>query len=120
MQQTPTYRERSRDFLAKAYRELDEDLVQASEKGWGAAAEMVKALADERGWPHHTHGALYNVVGRLRRETADDDLTLLFDHAGALHINFYENWYDREDVERRIEEVGRFVDKVETLLTGGP
>ena len=120
MQQTPTYWERSRDFLAKAYQELDHDLAQASEKGWGAAAEMVKALADERGWEHQSHRALYHAVSRLRRETGDYDLPRLFDHASALHINFYESWYDREEVELRIQDVERFVDKVESLLAGGP
>ena len=120
MQQTPTYRERSRDFLAKAYQELDQDLAQASEKGWGAAAEMVKAIAEERGWEHRVHRALYNNVSRLRRETGDYDLSRLFASANELHINFYENWFDREDVEWRIRDVEQFVDKVETLLTGGP
>ena len=120
MQQTPTYQGRSRDFLAKAYRELDEDLAQASEKGWGAAAEMVKAIAEERGWEHQSHRALYNNVSRLRRETGDYNLSRLFAIAGDLHINFYENWYDREDVELRIQDVERFVDKVESLLAGGP
>ena len=47
MQEAPTYRERSRDFVVKARRELDEDLPQASEKGWGAATEIVKG--DSRG-----------------------------------------------------------------------
>ena len=120
MQQTPTYWERSRDFLAKAYRELDEDLAQASEKGWGAAAEMVKAIAEERGWEHQTHRVIQTAVTRLRREIGDPHLRVQFASANELHINFYENWYDREDVELRIQDVERFVDKVESLLAGGP
>lgn len=35
MQQAATYRERSRDFLAKASVELNVDLAQASEKAGG-------------------------------------------------------------------------------------
>ena len=50
MQQTKTYQERSWAFLAKAREELAVgDLEQASEKGWGAAAMMVKAVAGQRG-----------------------------------------------------------------------
>ena len=52
MQRTTTYREQSRRgvFLAQAHEELAKgDLQQASEKGWGAASQMVKAVAQERG-----------------------------------------------------------------------
>ena len=34
------------------------DYHQASEKLWGAAAVMVKAVAEGRGWPHDNHRAL--------------------------------------------------------------
>ena len=47
-----------RDFMAKAQAYLaEDDLLQASEKGWGAAAQMVKAAAEMRGWPHKNHRA---------------------------------------------------------------
>ena len=43
------YREQSRRFLEQARSELREgDLAQASEKGWGAASQMVKAVAEAR------------------------------------------------------------------------
>ncbi len=120
MQQTPNYQRRSRELLTKAYQELDEDLGQASEKGWGAAAEMVKAVAEQRGWEHRHHRLLTNAVSRLRRETGDNDLTRLFGQANALHINFYEDAYFREDVELLLQDVERFVDKVESLITQDP
>jgi hypothetical protein len=116
MQEAPTYRERSRDFVVKARRELDEDLPQASEKGWGAAAEIVKAIAEERGWAHRGHRELQTAVNRLRNETGDRDLQRLFAIASDLHRNFYENWYDRPAVESGIQDVERFVAKVENLL----
>ena len=120
MQQTPPYQRRSRELLAKAYQELDDDPAQASEKGWGAAAEMVKAIAEQRGWEHRHHHLLTIIVGRLRRETGDLELDQLFGYANNLHINFYEDAYDREAVEWRIQAVERFVDKVESLLTPDP
>ena len=46
-QQVKTYQERSREYLAKAFEELEAgDLTQASEKGWGAAAQIVQAAAN--------------------------------------------------------------------------
>ena len=63
VQQTRAYRDRSREYLAKAFRELEDgDLTQASEKGWGAAAQMVKAVADERGMDHHYHAAVFRAA----------------------------------------------------------
>ena len=53
------YREASRPLLAQAVGEWESgDLRQASEKGWGAAAQMVKALAEQRGWQHNNHPLL--------------------------------------------------------------
>ncbi|MYC38120.1 MAG: hypothetical protein F4X66_14575 [Chloroflexi bacterium] len=34
------------------------DSVQASEKGWGAVAEAVKSIAEQRGWNHWGHRLL--------------------------------------------------------------
>ena len=56
----------SGELLGKARYELAQgDLRQASEKGWGAAAQMVKAVAERRGWRHDGHAALFAVVNQL-------------------------------------------------------
>ncbi len=120
MQQADTYQERSREFLTRASEELDADLAQASEKGWGAAAAIVKAVAAERGWVHRSHRSLYAVVNNLENETGDTELGTLFGVAGDLHTNFYENWYPRTFVESRLRDVARFVTKVEVLLSSNP
>ncbi len=46
------------------------DARQASEKGWGAAAQIVKAVANSRGWQHRGHSLLFDAVGDLRRVPA--------------------------------------------------
>ena len=112
-----TYREQSRIFLEQAYLELREgDLRQAAEKGWGAASQMVKAVAQEKGWEHSHHRELFEVVSRLRRETEDREISRLFEPANFLHANFYEGTMDQADVEDALERVGQFVDKLEALL----
>ena len=81
------------DFLAKAEEALaQDDLLQASEKGWGAAARMVKAVAEGRGWEHSGHRELFQVVNRLANESGDLELRHLFHITNSLHSNFYENW----------------------------
>ena len=113
---TQTYRAAGRGLLAQGRRELAEgDTRQASEKGWGAAAQMVKAVAERRGWAHQSHAALYRVVSRLVAETGDDDIRNLFKVASSLHTNFYENWDTAESVAGDLNDVERLLDKLEPL-----
>ena len=50
------YRQQAHVFLEKARQYLlEDDLHQASEKGWGAAAWMVKAVAVNQGWEYESH-----------------------------------------------------------------
>ncbi len=118
MQPTQTYQERSREYLAKAFQELEAgDLTQAAEKGWGAASQMVKAVADSRGIEHRPHRSILLVAQQLARETGDDEMDALFDAASILHQNFYEDTLDREGIESRLHRVEQFVAKVERLLS---
>ena len=111
------YRDQSRAYLEQANEELaKEDLLQASEKGWGAASQIVKAVAEERGWEHRGHRQLHDAVSLLVVETGDEELRLLFSVANHLHINFYEGWLDRDAVEFNLRQVTRFIEKVEALL----
>ena len=104
------YRSAAVHLLEQARQELDRgDVRQASEKGWGAAAQAVKALAEDRGWQHKSHAALFNAVSRLARESGNDDLKSLFHVANSLHSNFYENTQNVEMVEMGLSDVGRFV-----------
>ena len=111
-----TYQSASRQLLAQGREELTAgDVRQASEKGWGAAAQMVKAIAEQRGWTHRSHAALYNAVSRLVAETGDDEVGRLFHIASALHVNFYEDWDNAENVTRGLDDVERFLDRLEPL-----
>ena len=111
------YRDASSHLLAQARSELHAgDVRQASEKGWGAAAQMVKAIAEQRGWEHDSPALLFDVVRDVQRTTGDPDLRRLFRLANALHINFYEDWLDRVDVAEGLDDVERLLDKLEPAL----
>lgn len=112
-----TYREQSRVFLEQASIELaNGDLYQASEKGWGAAAQIVKAVASQRGWEHSTHSDLFSIVDRLVKETGNDDLRTEFGLANQLHKNFYEGTRLYDTILHHLFHTARFVDLVEDLL----
>ena len=106
----------SRAFLAKAEEALaEDDLLQASEKGWGAAAHIVKGIAESRGWRHDGHRALYSAVNLLAHDSGDRDIGVLFSVASALHSNFYENWMPPEFVANGLERVRELLGKLERL-----
>ena len=106
----------SRDLLAKAEIALaEDDLLQASEKGWGAAAHMVKGIAESRGWRHDGHRALYSAVNVLAQESGGQDIRVLFSVASALHSNFYENWMPQEMVADDLAQVRQLLEKLESL-----
>lgn len=67
------------------------DYVQASEKGWGAAAQMVKAIAAKEGRRVLSHSELHREVVRIAKTVNDDEIRRLWQSAIALHQNFYEN-----------------------------
>ena len=111
------HRDQSRVYLEQAKEELrNGELLQASEKGWGAASQIVKAVAEERGWEHNGHWFLHDAVSSLVAETGDRDLRTLFSAANQLHTNFYEGWLGQSAVAQCLDEVERFVEKVEALL----
>ena len=110
------YAVQSSHFLEKAEEALaEDDLAQASEKLWGAAAQAVKAAAESRGWSHNGHRELFDVVNRLAQEYDDPELRDLFRLANSLHINFYENWLNREYIEDGVGQVQEFVRKVQAI-----
>ena len=114
---TQAYHAASRQLLGQGFAELERgDSRQASEKGWGAAAQMVKAVAERRGWRHSSHRALYTAVSRLVHETGDDGFHTLFNVAGNLHVNFYESWLDDQHVRSGLADVERLLTMMEPLL----
>ena len=112
-----SYRAQSRVFLAKASENIqNDDLTMASENGWGAAALIMKAVAEDRGWEHYGERLLYDIVDRLIEEANDQDLRHLFTSVDKLHTNFYEDQLSREAVEDLLRDAARFVARMERLL----
>jgi len=111
------YQQASERFLTQARQELAEgDLAQASEKGWGATAQMLKAVAEQRGWEHHRHRYYHRAASRIRAETGDGEIRRFFDSASALHENFYEDDMAADEVAERLDDVEALMDRLIPLL----
>ena len=105
----------TRRLLAHAEEQLREgDLVQASEKGWGAAAHYLKAVAKQRSWWNESHRDFFTIKNRLASETDNPNrVSELFGVIRGLHQNFYEPLYSQDDVRVAINSAGEFVEMLE-------
>ena len=111
----------SRHFIEKADEYLlDGDRVQASEKGWGAVAEAIKSIAEERGWNHQGHRLLNDVAYQLSVEWQRQDLKVLYDAIEKLHINFYEDSMELDDVAASIGNAKRLLEELEKMRAVPP
>ena len=106
------YREQAREFLSQSRIYLAEGkLHQASEKGWGAAAHMAKAVALARGWQYTKHNHFNHVLNESRRLTQNDKLPGLRGVANDLHGYYYERKRHLE-----AEAIGVDLDNIAELL----
>ena len=116
------YRQQSREFLTKSREYLAEaDLHQASEKGWGAASHMVKAVAQVHGWDYEHHGQFKVILANARRLTGNDRIRVLGDVANGLHGNYYERkrFLDADGIRRGLDDVEELLGLLEPLTEPG-
>ena len=107
----------ARDFLEASDREFAAgDVLQGSEKLWGAASHAVIAVAQERGLHYGKHNALSIVVRRLSAESGDEILPLRFAIAEKFHANFDHDFMEDYQMEEQRPVVRNFVDRVLGLI----
>jgi len=112
------YRLQSREFLAKSRTYLaDDDLHQASEKGWGAAAWMAKAVATAQKWQYDKHEHFTEVLYQVSKLTGDDRAIPLRRTANELHGNFYQRkrFLHADVIAASLDEVATLLDLLEPL-----
>lgn len=106
----------ARTFVEAAEREFAAgDVLQGSEKLWGAASHAVMSVAQDRGWDHGKHGAMKAAVRQLAQEHEGLGLVAGFTAARALHANFYHDFMEDDDLEDARLVVRDFVERILTL-----
>ena len=119
---TADYRQQARTFLAKSRDYLTEgDLHQASEKGWGAAAWMAKAVATAQGWEYSRHDQFSVVLNEARELTGNDLLRGLRGIANELHGNYYKREFllNAEAIRLDLDSIAELLDILEPLTQTG-
>jgi hypothetical protein len=103
----------AQDFLEASDREFDAgENRQASEKLWGAATQIVIAMAEERGWDCGGHRAMKNASKRLAVEFEDQFIADGFSIAEKFHRNFYHNFMEDFELESDRPRVHELVERM--------
>ena len=115
------YEEISQYLLEQARQELaNQDILQASEKVWGATAHAIKAAAQQRGWNHRWHNDLRDVANYIGFECNRPDLRSLFRSLESLHVNFYEHQREASDVQDSLEDAEVYIREMAQALREEP
>lgn len=116
-----TYADNSRELMAQARDELAAgDLLQASEKAWGAAAAAVKSVAEMRGWQHYAHLLLNAAAWRISREHRRPRVLDAMAWANNLHQNYYEYYLGPDEVTTGVNQVAELLSILAAVQTETP
>ena len=113
------YRQQARAFLARARDYLaSDDLHQACEEGWGAAAWMAKAVAVAQSWEYNQHAQFGGVMYNASVSTSNDRLRLLGASAYELHRNYYirKLFLVSDAIARNLDDMAELLDVLEPLV----
>ena len=88
------------------------DLLQSSEKLWGATSHALKAFCESRGWRLGKYAQREHAAKRLATERDDDTIRLSFRIAEACHANFYNDWLEFDVLDEHRRDIRRLVEKI--------
>lgn len=113
-------------FIIHARQELKAGRrLQAGEKAWGATAQYLKIIGDQRGWRHHSHQQV-SAIGSIlaAEEEQNHETTGLAEFQEALteayrvgHENFYENHHSEEEIAAIIDAVENILPRLERIAS---
>ena len=109
--QSRVFLDRSREYLSAG------DLRQASEKGWGAAAWMAKAVAEAQGWQYNRHDEFFTVMRQAQDVSGDARLRNLRRAANELHGYYYNRgrFLHSDDIGQGLDEMALLLDILQPL-----
>lgn len=104
--------ERAQEYLARG------DLQQASEKGWGAASHMAKAVALSQGWRYESHAEFSVVLNQAWKATGNDRIADLKGFPNELHGNYYrrKRHLDADEIAFDLRRVSELLEALSPLV----
>ena len=91
------------------------DLDAASENGWSAFVQAVKAVADERCWEYPNINLVRPVVSALWEESGDPELQSELNTATMLYINYRCDDMERDEIELDLQTVAKGLERLKGI-----
>ncbi len=112
----------SKRLIEQALEELDKgDRLQATEKVWGALAQMMKAHGQQRGWLNlGSHRTVGRIAQQLHAEYQEMDVANAYIAADNGHRNFYDNEMSPPEIAEIIVTVANVMPDLERALGEPP
>lgn len=112
----------SKRLIQQARDELEAgDRLQATEKAWGALAQMMKAHGQQRGWLNlGGHRTVGHIARQLHLEYQEIDVASAYIAADNGHRNFYDNEMSPPEIEGIITVVESVLPPLEIALWEPP
>ena len=109
----------ARDFLSRSDEEFASgEVLQTSEKLWGAVTQAVMAAAKQRGWDSGKSYHRKVLIRRLYEESGDDLLRRGYAAAEIFHANFYYDFMENCQIEENRPVARDFLQRVFSLVEG--
>lgn len=97
------------------------DRLQATEKVWGALAQMLKAHGQQRGWMNlGSHRTVGRIAQQLGAEYPEIGVLNAYIAADNGHRNFYDNEMSPPEIEDIITVVARVLPEMQSALRQSP
>ncbi len=97
------------------------DRLQAGEKAWGAIAQNLKAIGEQRGWNHGNHQLIEHIGRQIVSELQDTELgDAISDVVHNGHRNFYENQRTFDEMSETIAFAEEALASLENLQQTSP
>lgn len=118
----------SRRFLENAALDLVKkppERLQASEKGWAALAQAVKAVGKDRRWRHDAHYRIHAILNQIIYEQWAGTATAAevrrdFLAVQSLRSNYHEIVFEAPTIQAGLEAAQGLVARLEQVLRDGP
>ena len=112
----------SRRLIQQAREELERgDRLQATEKVWGALAQILKAHGQQRGWLNlGSHRTVSHIAPHLDAEYPEIPVSSAYVAADNGHRNFYDNEMSPPEIGDIITVVARVLPELESALSEPP
>ena len=108
--QTDKHTRLALQLLDDAKREISAgDLVQGSEKLWGATSQALKAYCASHRMPHGKYAQRRHAVFQLADQLENPFVRATFGVAQSCHSNFYNDWMEQEDLDGYLPDIESLV-----------